>query len=264
MKITGILSISNGSGLKYPYLVVVHSLMRMCDDVIVGVDPEFPTDRKHLEELGVQIVDSHWDRSNRNGGTEIAIQMDKLVGIAKDQGSDWVVVMQADEMFHDKDFTMLRTFMERAPLSTTGFSTERLYFWKNLKTIRDDWNANLVRIFKPSAYSFLADGTSKDGMYSGQIAPGKEVELPYKIYHYSRVDLDPIIISKRIRNLDTFFHQDVELTTEDNLPAYDFKTRTHDNFSLSKQPTDVVGNLVPFIGAHPYFIEKWYEAIKEE
>ena len=153
MNITGILSISNGTGLAYPYKVVVHNLMRLCDNVIVGVDPEFPLDRESLESLGLeayglQLVDAPWNRDNRCGGTEIALQMDSLVRLAKTQHSDWVVVMQADELLHDGDFSMLRSFMGRAEDSTTGFSTERMYFWKNLSTVRTDWNAKMVRIFR--------------------------------------------------------------------------------------------------------------------
>jgi hypothetical protein len=261
MKVTGVLSISNGAGLEYPYPVVVHSLQRLCDNVVVGVDPQFPADRKLLEGFsleGVHIVDAPWDRTNRNGGTEIAIQMDRLVQLAKTQGSDWVVVMQADELFHDDDFGMLRSFMERAPSTTTGFSTERVYFWKDLQTVRTDWNAHLVRVFRPRHYSFMAEGTSKDGMYSGPLSPGVAVELPYKIYHYSRVDLDPVLISRRVRNLDTFFHPEETLVPAVELTEYDFTPREHDNFSIVETPKKVTAVFENYTGTHPFGVKEWY------
>jgi len=264
MKVTGILSISNGTGLVYPFPLVVANLMNMCDNVIVGVDPEFPEDRKTLETLdaepdGLQLVDAPWDRSNRNGGTEIAIQMDKLVALAKAQGSDWVVVMQADEMFHEDDFDMLRAFMERnLDSQVAGFSAERVYYWKDLNTIRKDWNARLVRIFKPGMYSFLAEGTSKDGMYSAPTAPCLEVDLPYKIHHYSRVDPNPDFISRRVRNLDSFFHPPETLIPEESLPEYDFVPRTHDNYSLNKTPGEVEGEFEKYSGNHPLGVKEWY------
>lgn len=262
MKVTGILSISNGAGLQYPYPVVVHNLQRLCDKVIVGVDPQFPADRKLLEEFdmdNVHIVDSPWDRSNRDGGTEIAIQMDKLVYLAKAQKSDWVVVMQADELLHNKDFPILRTFMSRYRDSqVNGFSTERVYFWKDLNTVRTDWNADLVRIFRPGTYSFLAEGTSRDGMFSGPTCPGSEVALPYKIYHYSRVDSNPATISRRVRNLDTFFHPEEDLIPEKQLTGYDFTPRIHDNFAKVGFPPEVEGTFSSFAGTHPSGIEEWY------
>lgn len=262
MKVTGILSIRDGAGLLYPYPVVLHSLQRLCDDVLVGVDPNFPLDRKTIESFeldGVEIVDAPWDTTNRSGGTEIALQMDKLVDRAKDQGSDWVIVMQADELFHDDDFPMLSAFMERnLHTSVTGFSTERIYFWKDLETIRADWNANLVRIFRPGTYSFLAEGTSKDGMFSGPTEEGEEVALPYKIFHYSRVDSNPMYISRRIRNLDGFFHPEDSLIAPDELPAYDFTPRTHDNFVRVVLPQQVEGEFEDFTGTHPSGVVAWY------
>ena len=262
MKVTGILSISNGSGLQYPYPVVVHSLQRMCDNVIVGVDPNFPLDRQTIEGFDLDdavAVDSVWDRKCRGNGTEIAFQMDKLVAMAGEQGSDWVVVVQADEMFHDNDFSMLRLFMERnLHTNVNGFSTERLYFWKDLATVRADWNADLVRIFRPGTYSFLAEGTSKDGMFSAPTAAGEEIKLPYKLYHYSRVDPDPAIISQRVRNLDTFFHEEKDLVPEAELPKYDFVPRTHDNYSTREAPTVVVGSFSSYEGTHPVGIREWY------
>ena len=260
--ITGILSISNGSGLKYPYPVVVSNLQRFCDDVIVGVDPNFPLDRSTLELLNfsnVKLVDAVWNLENRQGGTEIALQMDNLVDLAKEQGSDWVVVMQADELIHDEDFSMLRAFMERyAGSDTHGFSMERIYFWKDLKTIRTDWNARMVRIFQPGAYSFLAEGTSKDGMYSGPVKKGVEVYLPYKIYHYSRVG-SPASISHRVRNLDAFFHPDEALIPKEELPEYDFIPRAYDNFSVSGFPEEVGGEFMKYLGKHPVGVSEWYD-----
>jgi hypothetical protein len=263
MKVTGVLSISNGSGLQYPYPVVVHSLMRMCDDVIVGVDPEFPLDRKTLESFdlendGLQIVDAPWDRTNRNGGTEIAVQMDKLVDIAQEQGSGWVVVMQADELLHDDDFPMFKAFMQRyLDTPTNGFSMERIYFWKDLDTVREDWKADLVRVFKPGTYSFMAEGTDKSGMFSAAVKPGEEIKLPYKIYHYSRVD-SPMVISKRVRNLDALFHPDEALIAVDDLPAYDFVTREYDNFAKAGLPTEVSGEVKPYKDTHPIGVREWY------
>jgi hypothetical protein len=208
----------------------------------------------------LQVVDAPWDRTNRNGGTEIALQMDKLVSLAEEQGSDWVVVMQADELLHDDDFGMLRTFMSRYHESAVnGFSTERVYFWKDLNTVRKDWNARLVRIFRPGTYSFLAEGTSKDGMFSAPIIFGEEVALPYKIYHYSRVDSNPEAISRRVRNLDTFFHSEETLIPENELPAYDFVPRIHDNFSRTEFPAKVDGVFEAFTGQHPVGVVERYD-----
>jgi len=262
MMVTGILSLSNAFHLGYPFTVVVKSLARMCDNVIVGVDPNFPQDKEAIENLQlpkskVEIVLSPWELENRKAGSEIALQMDLLVKRAEEKGSDWVVVLQADEVFHDDDFAMLRSFMSRAS-KVNGFATNRLYFWKDLSTVRSDWCASLVRIFRPGTYSFMAEGTDKAGMYSGPVTMGEELELPYSIYHYSRVD-SPEAISRRIRNLDSFFHPDEELISPDKIPPYDFGTREYDNYAKKGMPRKVKGKLIPFEGSHPPGIKEWYK-----
>jgi hypothetical protein len=257
--ITGILSISNGVGLGYPFLQVATNLHDLCDSVIVGVDPTYPEDRGKLESLGLaclSVVDSLWDRSYKESGREIAVQMDKLVNIAKERGADWVVVLQADEFLHEEDFSILRMFMERSE-DTTGFCLTRLYFWKSLELVRVDWNADLVRIFRPGHYSFLADGTDKAGMYSGQIVAGVEAKLPYYIYHYSRIG-DPCEISQRLRNLDLFFHDDKDLVAKELLGPYDFKTRAYDNYSVDSPPPEVAGDVQRFNKTHPGIAGGYY------
>ena len=154
---------------------------------------------------------------------------------------------------------MLKEFMLRnLDTSVAGMSTERLYFWKDLKTIRKDWNARLVRIFKPRYYSFLAENTDKSGMFSGKTKPGEELDLPYFIYHYSRVDSDPMKISRRVRNLDGFFHPEDSLLKEKDLPEYDFVLRPYDNFSKKGMPEEKEGEIYPFSGTHPAGIVEWY------
>ena len=103
----------------------------------------------------------------------------------------------------------------------------------------------------------MAEGTDKSGMFSAAVCPGDEVKLPYKIYHYSRVD-SPMVISKRVRNLDALFHPDEALIAVDALPAYDFVTREYDNFAKAGLPIEVSGEIKPYSGTHPVGIEEWY------
>jgi hypothetical protein len=257
--VAGILSISNAVGLNYPFCSVLTNLATLCDCVFIGVDPSFPEDEKRINtlEYDYNIVTSFWNRKNKDRGTEIALQTDKVIEKAREEGADWVVVMQADELLHEKDFDMLRLFMKRADLSTTGFSMKRLYFWKDLKTVRKDWNADLVRIFRPGTRSFMAKGTDKAGMYSGKLVPGKTIELPYYIYHYSRVG-DPKEISRRVRNLDSLFHEDITLIPEEDLPSYDFVPRKHDQFSIEGFPEEVEGEFEIFSGTHPVHVPSFF------
>jgi len=257
VNIWGILSVSKAKQLNYPYVAVIKNLSSLCDRVLVGIDPTYPEDTEGWGFENVSIFWSKWNRDNRDCGTEIALQMDKLVAEAALRNADWVVVMQADEMLNDEDFEMLRAFMDRAPQNTIGFKLNRLYFWKNLGTVRKDWNAELVRIFRPGTCSFMADGTDRAGMYSGQIADGNIINLPFNIYHYSRIG-EPLQISKRVRMLDSLFHADETLILEEHLPEYDFTPRTHDNFSINGLPDEVVGEFYEYKGIHPLAAQEYF------
>ncbi len=261
--IYGILSISNGVGLKYPFLPVIANLSKLCDTVLVGLDPKHPQDFEAVKNFidsglpNVHVIEAAWNRENIDAGSEIAIQMDSLVNVAKLEGATWVVVPQADEMFLDADFDMLKLFMKRAAPDTIGFSTERLYFWGGFDKIRKDWNATLVRIFRAGAFSFLADGTDKAGMYAGSLVPGNVVALPYKMYHYSRVG-SAQEISNRVRNLDGLFHPAETLVAPEAVPEYDFKTRSFDNYAVTGLPPEIEGEVVEFTGNHPSGIKEWF------
>lgn len=258
--ITGVLSLSNAAGLDYPFLPVVCNLSSLCDWVLVGVDPNFPADKNLIESIGlpnVECVDSVWNKTVDNGN-EIALQMDKLVSLAGQQGSGWVVVLQADEMLNDEDFSLLRSTMEGAPASTIGLSTERLYFWGSFDKVRQDWNAWLVRIFRTGYFSFMAENTDKGGMFSAPIKEGDIVEVPCKVHHYSRIG-DAASISRRVRNLDTFFHAEENLLKEEELPEYDFKGREFDNFNKNNPPPEKELVIVDYNGTHPKGIMEWYE-----
>jgi len=269
--LVGILSISNGVALGYPIPPVVLNLSGFADKCFIGCDPTYPADRKVIEDMGlrnVEIIDSPWMREV-DKGREIATQMDYLVAYSHTKGAEWVLVLQADELIHERDYSMLRRFIGATEQSdgpgpyypdVVGFSMERLYFWGALNKVRQDWNARLIRLFKPGYFSFLAEGTDQAGMYAGQIKPGRVLDLTYNIYHYSRLGSGKEI-SKRVRNLDSFFWAEKDLVPAQELPEYDFKTRAYDNYSIVEPPPSVEGTVVDYDGSHPLGIEEWFGVV---
>lgn len=267
MHVTGVLSVRAAVELGYPFVQVVESLLSLCDRVCFSYDPEFPDDADKIMELesrlgiegeGKVVYDkSSWNMDNNDKGSEIAWQMDMAIFsqlIRSDTRTDWFVVLQADELLHEKDAEDLRDFMKNASPDIDGFALERLYFWKDGKTIRKDWCHDLVRVFRPFRRKF----TGGDGMFTypgDDVVPGKTPKLHHKIYHYSRVG-DPKTISKRVRNLDTFFHDEKDLVKEEDLPEYDFGFRQYDNYRVDEEIPEAEAELIEFKGVHPRPIAK--------
>jgi hypothetical protein len=72
---------------------------------------------------------------------------------------------------------------------------------------------------------------------------------------------DPMTIARRVRNLDTFYHDPSTLIPEDELRPYDFKPREFDNTSLveSERPKEVEGEFRNYLGTHPEPFAKEYQ-----
>jgi hypothetical protein len=69
---------------------------------------------------------------------------------------------------------------------------------------------------------------------------------------------DPKDISKRVRNLDGFFHPAENLMPYEDLPEYDYATREYDNFSIKESPSKIDGKIVDYTGSHPDGILEWF------
>ena len=88
---------------------------------------------------------------------------------------------------------------------------------------------------------------------------GRHVQSPVWMWHYVRMG-DPMTIARRVRNLDTFYHDPATLIPEDQLQPYDFKPREFDNTSLvdSEKPREVARDFRTYKGKHPLpFVDRY-------
>lgn len=254
MKLTGIMPLRNGVILSYPFELALRSLRRLCDEVVVAVDPTSEDDTlARVRALGIvdNIVESPWDMSN-HGGHEGRSEIARQTSIALAQAScPWVMSLQADEVLHEKDVDSLRREINRADAGGIhGIELTRLYFYGGLTRYRSDWTLPLLRLFKVG--HFAADGFC-GAMGFVPTGPQRIARTDACIYHYSRVG-DPAIVAQRVRNLDTFYHAPEVVAAPEAVEAYDFG-------QLRKLDTHVIGHvaeadpgaaLAPFdIDSHP-------------
>src|SRR4030095_10433610 len=107
MKISGFTFIRNGVKLQYPFVESIHSILPVCDEMIVAVGDSADGTREAIEKLDhnkIKIIDTVWDDSLRDGGKILAQQ----TNIALDHISgDWGFYLQGDEVIHEKDFNVI-------------------------------------------------------------------------------------------------------------------------------------------------------------
>lgn len=264
MKLSGILPVRNGVALGYPFDLAIRSLQRLCDEVVVAVDP---TDddgtpgrvaalgddaHRELRACGVRVIESQWDMTNHRAhdGVSSEIAKQTAIAVAAARG-DWILSLQADEMVHEADAPTIRGAIEQAEFDgVTGLEMIRLYFYGGLTAYRADWTVPILRLFR--AKSWTPDPVS-GAMQFVPVGPQAKRAIKPKVYHYSRVG-DPLLLARRIRNLDHFYHAPETILEESALEPYSFDTLRRADTYVRGAASEVDPNatLVPFsLAGHP-------------
>lgn len=256
--ITGVIPLRNAVKLEYPFQLAIKSLQLLCDEVVVLVDPT--SEDSTLDQVRAlrphKLVESVWDMSNHKGFGSSEIAKQTAIACANATG-DWIFSLQADEVLHEYDIVPLREAVAKSK-AYTAMSLTRLYFYGSLEKYRDNWTVPCLRLFKrgcwePDRYSGAMQFVpSREGEQSCEIAP--------RIYHYSRVG-SPEAIARRVRNLDTFYHDPANVKTEEEVGSYRFdELRKLDTYVVDhKTEADESATLLPFsLADHPAAVLEYY------
>jgi len=253
--------------LGYPAIQSIESVRPICDEYVLSYDPwtEDGTDewaRSIAQRLDLRLFESKWEMmesgqmwyDKERDINEIARQTAKAAAQCKQK---WHLYVQLDEGFHEDDHAAVIQAATEAPNDVTGIDFLRMCFYGNLHTIRADWSVYCTRMVRKDTHEYLLPG----GGMSSAPKVGRHVQAPMWMWHYVRMG-DPMTIARRVRNLDTFYHDPSTLIPEDELPPYDFKPREFDNTSTveSRKPKEVEGDMKLYHGTHPLpFAEKYID-----
>lgn len=245
---------------EYPFVQWAEAMASLeLDEVVIGYDPTTDDGTHELmletrDRFGFRLFESVWDMDNFDRGLELGVQTDKVMSECR---HDWRLYVQLDEAFHEDDAPLVRELPDKARADgAAGVDFQRVYFFQNLHTIRKDWCAQITRLTYSNTHTY----SSGDGMSCVPINASfsKHFLSPVWLYHYSRIG-DADTISKRVRNMDTFYHKEEDLIPETDLPAYDFATRQWDNFSKIEKPPEVKADLLSYLGTHPLPFAEMYQ-----
>jgi len=104
MKVSGFTFIRNGIDYDYPIVEAIHSILPLCDEVIVAVgnsNDETLSLIQSIQSDRIRIIQTVWDDSLREGGQVLAVETDKaLAAVSSD--SDWCIYIQGDEALHEE------------------------------------------------------------------------------------------------------------------------------------------------------------------
>lgn len=245
---------------KYPFLQWSEAMAALgLDEVVIGYDPTTDDGTHELmlevqNKFGFRLFESVWNMDNFDRGLELGVQTDKVMAECR---NNWRLYVQLDEAFHEDDAHLINELPARAETEGAfGVDFQRIYFFQNLHTIRKDWCAQITRLTHGNMHTY----SSGDGMSCVPTSPSFERHMLSEVwlYHYSRIG-DPDVISKRVRNMDTFYHDESSLIPEADLPDYDFTPRQWDNYAKSGLPPVVDGEFLKYLGTHPLPFAELYE-----
>ncbi len=274
-KISGYTIARNVVKFKYPIRECLTTLRPICEDVVLAYDP-FTNDgtdevvKELAQDLDLTLFENRWNMDNIDKGLELGVQTDRALEQCR---NDWRLYLQLDEAFHEDDVEAIKELPVKAmaakPYPAFGIDFQRVYFYGNLHSIRRDWTAQITRLTYRNTHTYSkGDGMSCVTAEPPAIADLGTVKLQGDwshhlmsgiwMYHYSRLG-DPELISKRVRNMDTFYHQDDVLIPETEIPVYDFVTREWDNYAKDGLPPVVDTPLLKYSGTHPLPFAELYQ-----
>ena len=239
MKVCGFTIVRNAIKYGYPVVESIKSILPLCDKVIVAVgksDDDTLALIKSIDPLKVEIVETVWDDTLREGGKVLAVETNKALD-AIPLEYDWCIYIQADEVLHEQDYPEIKEAMlkYKDTSAVEGLLFKYLHFWGTFDYIgvTRNWYRHEIRIIKNNkdVRSYRdAQGFRKNG----KKLQVKKIDAT--VYHYGYVR-SPDIIKSKISNFHSLYHEGESLEE---------KLKTTEEFDYSE-----INAVKKFTGSHP-------------
>jgi glycosyltransferase involved in cell wall biosynthesis len=229
MKISGFTFVRNAVVFCYPMLESLNSLAPVCDEIIIAAgesDDETVSILKNLNEPKIQIIDTAWDNSLRSGGRIYAQQTNIAL---QECSGDWCLYLQADEVFHEKDYDKIVDEIIKADKDPEidGLLFRYTHFYGSYKYIGTgrQWYKREVRAFRNTGNIASwgdAQGFRKSVASKFVMLNVKQTDID--VFHYGWVR-PPKAQNKKYLNSRTYYHQGEEFDINDSsIQEFDYKS----------------------------------------
>jgi hypothetical protein len=192
MKISGFTFIRNGTQLAYPYIESLHSLLSLCDEVIVAVgagNDDTLARIKAIADSKLRVIETTWNESMQDRGYVYAQQ--KMIAHFNCSG-DWAFYLEGDEVLHEQDIPIIKSNLEKhlhnSKVEALVFDYYHFYGTPQTLAISPGWYRRAPRIIRNTIRSY-----SPDGLFFVVMDKNKRGRYPYAalaevpIYHYGHV-----------------------------------------------------------------------------
>jgi hypothetical protein len=248
VKVSGFTIVRNVITYDYPVVESILSVLPLCDEFIVSVGKSEDDTLRLINMIAtdtMKVMESVWDDNLREGGKVLAVETNKaFAAIAPD--SDWAFYLQADEVVHEDDLSVIKEAMikYKDDPEVEGLLFKYKHFYGSFDYIGTarQWYRKEIRVIKndKSISSYKdAQGFRKNGNKL------KVKEINATIYHYGWVK-PPAAQQAKQRSFHKMWHDDDWM--KKHIPAVD-------EFDYSK-----IDALEHFTGKHPGLMTSRIEA----
>ncbi|MBP6539830.1 MAG: glycosyltransferase family 2 protein [Saprospiraceae bacterium] len=245
MRVAGFTFIKNAILYDYPIYESISSILPLCDELVVAVGKSDDATLELIKSINspkIQIIETIWDESQREGGRVLALETDKAFQAISDQ-ADWCFYIQGDEVIHENDYDNIRNAMAKykddPKIDGLLFEYCHLYGSYDYRATSSGWYRNEIRIVKniKRIYSFRdAQGFRKDNNKKLCVAKSGAT-----VYHYGWVK-PPSKMQAKQKSFQKLWHNDQWVSNH---------VADSDEFDYSG-----IDVLEPFNGTHPLVMQE--------
>lgn len=249
MKVTGFTFVRNALTFEYPIVAAITSILPICDTFVVAVGDSADQTLELIKSINspkIQIVQTQWDDSLRQGGRVLAQETDKAYSFIPPD-TTWAFYIQADEVVHEKYLETIKAAMLRHQndQKVEGFLFKYLHFYGAYSYIANArrFYRQEIRIVRylPSVFSYKdAQGFRKK--------PNEKLKVKAinaYMYHYGWVK-EPLKQLEKQRSSGRFWHNDQKIDQDfGTMQTYDY--------------TKSIESLSNFEGTHPETMQSFVE-----
>ncbi|MFN0189559.1 MAG: glycosyltransferase family 2 protein [Bacteroidia bacterium] len=240
MFVSGFTFVRNAVKFDYPVKESILSLLPLVDELVIclGISDDATTDLiQSINSPKIKIVSSVWDDSLREGGRVLAVETDKALRAVSPQ-ADWCIYLQADEVIHENDYSVIRSSMEqyKSDAKVEGLLFNYIHFYGSYHYVGNSrkWYRHEVRIVRndPKIHSYKdAQGFRKDDR------PLKVKKIKARIFHYGWVK-NPAHQTEKQKSFHRLWHTDEKVNAKVKDQLFDYsEIDSLDEFTSSHPAT---------------------------
>lgn len=245
MKVCGFTFIRNAIKFDYPIIEAILSILPVCDKLVVAVGESEDGTLDLIKGLSsdkIQIIETVWDDSLREGGKVLADETNKAFQAIGDE-FDWCFYIQGDEVVHERYLENIKAAMQDNldNSKVQGLLFKYKHFYGSYDYVGESyrWYRNEIRIVKNNKNIYSFRDAQGFRINENKMLYVKAIDA--EVYHYGWVK-DPAAMQKKQEEFNKLWHNDEWI---------DKNVRKADEFDYSN-----IDVLKKFEDSHPKVMEE--------